>query len=267
MERSRSYRLDDPRHREAEIARLLQQARVSFSLERAALAEHGLAGRKSLLDLGCGQASFLSLIAADFFGLRCAGADRNPGLLEVARGQPGVSEAVQCDLADSAALTALLARLEPDAVLCRFVLQHMSPPERQLLLRTLARHASTRPMRIILADVDSDSSFFDPPSPLLALAQKNLVALQARLGGDRRVGAKLGTILSEAGFREVKATRVCVDSREVGFGAWWKAFGAVISTGLLSQPTAREAVLEWGNDAATAARWRAGFDVCYASAG
>jgi hypothetical protein len=262
MERSRSYRLDDPRHREAEIARLLQQARVSFSLEREALVEHGLAGRKSLLDLGCGQASFLSLIAADFFGLRCAGADRNPGLLEVARRQPGVSEAVPCDIASPASLGSVLQRIKPDTVLCRFVLQHMSAPERQVLLRTLAQHGG---LRVILADVDSDAGFFEPASPLLAQASRNLVKLQARLGGDRRVGQKLGALLSEAGFREVKTTRTKVDSAKVGFGPWWKAFGSVITTGLLGQPTVREAVLEWGNDAATAAHWRGSFDVCYAS--
>src|SRR4051812_16548117 len=151
MKRSRSYQLTDPRHRAAEIERLAAQARVSFSLEQAALLEHGLPGCKSLFDLGCGQASFLALIAAAFPRLRCVGADRNEGLLEVARMQPGVSEALRCDLADPAALTSALERVGPDAVLCRFVLQHMSPPEQQRLLQTLRAYAARRPLRVILA--------------------------------------------------------------------------------------------------------------------
>jgi hypothetical protein len=176
-----------------------------------------------------------------------------------------VSEAVRCDLADPASLRSVLERLQPDAVLCRFVLQHMSPPEQQRLLGELSSWAARRPLRVVLVDVDSDHGFFEPPSPLLLEAQRNLVEMQARLGGDRRVGAKLEGLLRAAGFREVRESRVCIDSAKVGFADWWKAFGSVLAAGLLSQPTAREALLEWGADPATAAHFRAAFELRYAS--
>ena len=263
MKRSRSYELSDPRHRAAEIERLQAQARVSFAIEQEALVEHGLAERRSLLDLGCGQASFLSLIAERFPELRCAGADRNEGLLEVARAQPGVSEVARCDIADPAALSTVLQRLRPDVVLCRFVLQHMSPPERARLLATLRAFGATR---AILADVDADQGYFDPPSELLAHAQRKLTELQARLGGDRRIGGKLGALLREAGFAEVRESSVAIDSARTGFSAWWGAFGPVLAAGLLDQPTVRETVLDWGADASTASRYRASFPIRYASA-
>jgi hypothetical protein len=265
MKRSRSYELKDPRHRAGEIERLALQARVCFSLEKAALAEHGLGGCASLLDLGCGQASFLSLVAGAFPGLRCFGADRNEALLEVARTQPGVSEAVRCDLTDPESLGSVLERLRPEAVLCRFVLQHMTPPEQRRLLEGLASWAAHTPLLVVLADVDSDQGFFEPPSPLLREAQQNLVELQAKLGGDRRVGARLAAILRGAGFRDVRESGVCIDSAVVGFGDWWKAFGTVLAGGLASRPSAREALLEWGADPSTAAHFRAAFQLRYAS--
>ena len=47
----------------------------------------------------------------------------------------------------------------------------------------LARHAQAHPMRIILADVDSDAGFFDPPSPLLDARGRHLRVDDTRPGG------------------------------------------------------------------------------------
>ena len=264
--RSRSYLLTDPGHRRGEAERLDRQARLLFPLEREALAKHGIAAGSTLLDLGCGQGTFLSLIAGAFPGVRCIGLDRHPQLLEEARTRPGIAAVATCDLANPPALLRLLREHQPDAVLCRFVLQHMSPEERKSLLVTLAEHALRRPLRVVLVDVDGSSSFFDPPSPLLTEAREGLGELQARNGGDRKIGARLDALLQEAGFADVSASRVRVASDVLGFSAWWAAFGSLLCAGLRSRPSAQEALQEWAADPATASRWRAGFDVCFASA-
>ena len=264
-QRSRSYLLEHPQQRAAEAERLDLQARVLFPLERDALGEHGLSAGQTLLDLGCGQGTFLSLLAQAFAGMRCIGVDRNPNLLAAARTRPGIAAVSCCDLADPAALLQELERHRPDAVLCRFVLQHMSPGEREALLHTLARYAARRPLRVVLADVDSGTSFFEPPSPLLTEAREALAALQAREGGDRKIGARLAELLHEAGFTAVRTSRVCVTSDAIGFAAWWSAFGSLLCAGLRSRPAAQEALREWGADPTTAAGWRAGFEVCFAS--
>lgn len=264
-QRSRSYLLEDPQQRTAEAERLDLQARALFPLEREALAEHGLASGQTLLDLGCGQGTFLSLIAQAFAGMRCIGLDRNAGLLSEARTRPGIAAASDCDLADPAALLQELERHRPDAVLSRFVLQHMSPGERHSLLRTIARYAARHPLRVVLADVDAGTSFFEPPSPLLVEAREALGAVQARDGGDRKIGGRLAGLLHEAGFADIRTSRVCATSDSIGFAAWWSAFGAVLYAGLHSRPAAQEALREWAADPATAARWRAGFEICFAS--
>jgi SAM-dependent methyltransferase len=260
--RSRSYRSVDA----GEAERLGRQARTLFPLERIALVEHGLAAGQTILDLGCGQGTFLGLVAEAFAGSRCIGLDRSARLLVAARQQRGVAEVVQCDLADRARLLAELERIGPQTVLCRFVLQHMTSQEREALLAALAEHSARLPLRVVLADVDSDSWFDEPPSPLLAEAREQLNALQARNGGDRRIGARLAELLREAGFSDIRSSRVRVDSALMGFPSFWAAFGQVLCAGLRSRPSAREALLEWSRDPGTAARWRAGFDVVYASA-
>jgi SAM-dependent methyltransferase len=259
---SRSYRSVDV----SEVERLGRQARTLFPLEHRALVEHGLAAGQTILDLGCGQGTFLGLVAEAFAGSRCIGLDRSAPLLVAARRERGVAEVVQCDLADRGRLLAELERIGPKTVLCRFVLQHMTTREREALLSALAEHSARHPLRVVLADVDSASWFFEPPSPLLAEAKEKLDALQARLGGDRRIGGRLVELLREAGFSDIRSSRVCVDSALMGFAPFWAAFGQVLCAGLRSRPSAREAVLEWGRDAGTAARWRAGFDIFYASA-
>jgi SAM-dependent methyltransferase len=264
-QRSRSYLLEHPQQRAAEAERLDLQARVLFPLERQALVEHGLAPGQLLLDLGCGQGTFLSLVAQSFPGIRCIGLDRHPVLLSEARIRPGIAGVWACDLADPPALLGELERHRPDVVLSRFVLQHMSPDERGSMLRTIAGHLARRPLRVVLADVDADSSFFEPPSPLLAEAREALVALQARAGGDRKIGARLGELLREAGFADVRTSRICATTDAVGFAAWWAAFGSLLCAGLRARPAAEEALREWAADPATASRWRAGFEICFAS--
>ena len=264
-QRSRSYLLEHPQQRAAEAERLDLQARVLFPLERQALIDHGLAPGQLLLDLGCGQGTFLSLIAQAFPGIRCVGLDRHSLLLAEARGRAGIADVSACDLADPPALLRELERHRPDVALCRFVLQHMSPDERRSMLRTIAGHAARRPLRVVLAEVDAGSSFFEPPSPLLAEAREGLAALQAREGGDRKIGARLAELLREAGFADVRTSRICATSDGLGFSTWWTAFGSVLLAGLGSRPAAQDAVREWAADPATPSRWRAGFEICFAS--
>jgi SAM-dependent methyltransferase len=266
-ERSRSYLLADERERAAEASRLDRQARTLFPLERGALAAHGLEAGHTVIDLGCGQGTYLELIAASFAGTRCVGLDRHPGLLREARARPGIVAVAECDLAEPTALRRELDRHLPDLVLCRFVLQHMAAAEQAAMLSALAEHASRRRTRVVLADVDAASSFFEPPSALLSEARQGLEALQARSGGDRRIGARLPDLLRAAGFEDPRTSRVLVDSRATGFAAWWSAFGTLLHAGLAARPAAQEALLEWGTDPATANSFRAGFDVCFASSG
>jgi SAM-dependent methyltransferase len=265
--RSRSYFLSDPGERSAEAERLDRQARLLFPFERDALAAHGLAPRRTVVDLGCGQGTYLELVAAAFAGTRCVGLDRNRFLLEAARMRPGVAEVGEVDLTLPDALLRDLDRLLPDVLLCRFVLQHLSPTEQACLLSTLAAFSSRRPLRVVLVDVDAASSFVDPPSPLLTEAASGLRRLQERHGGDRRVGGRLADLLRQAGFRDVKSSRVRADSRATGFDGWWSAFGSLLCAGLDSRPSAQEALREWASDPRTPGAFAMGFDVCFASSG
>lgn len=264
-QRSRSYLLDDDGAETSEAGRLDQRARAMFALEAPALAEHGLRPGQTIVDLGCGQGTYLGLVADAFAGSRCVGLDRNEKLLARAAGVPGVAATAACDLANRQALLGALGRQQPDAVYSRFVFQHMNDAERAAVLGALREAAGSRPLRVILIDVDSASGYFEPDSPLLTEARTQLAAQQARAGGNRFIGSRLEALLAAAGFRDLRATRVSVDSDRLGFAAWWAAFGPVLCDSLHHRPSAREAMLEWGRDPGTAKGFRAGFELFFAS--
>jgi len=90
-----------------------------------------------------------------------------------------------------------------DHVFLCFVLEHLARPA-EALHRLLA---VLKPGGTLTAiEGDHGSTFFHPDSRAAARAVDCLVDLQARAGGDARIGRRLYPLLREAGFRDVRVS-------------------------------------------------------------
>ncbi len=73
-----------------------------------------------------------------------------------------------------------------------------------------------------LVAVDADDGLFaiHPEPPPLAEAIRLSEALQREVGGDRRIGRKLPTLLEQAGFEEVELKAMALTSSDLGPSAF-----------------------------------------------
>ena len=173
----------------------------------------GLTGDMKVLDLGSGPGVVSCELARTAHSGTVVGVDVNEMFVQLARrvqATEGVSNLcfVQGNAYD--------LPFEADTfnfIYSRFLFQHLSEPVRALreALRVL------KPNGILcVADVDDGWLLLHPEPPEFAKFVMRAQASQAALGGDRRVGRKLGGLFVEAGFEEVRPGVLPITTREIG---------------------------------------------------
>jgi len=203
---------------EQELRRLDLQAQLSWPHEARVLEELGLRDGMSVLDAGCGSGAVTALLRSRFPGSRVAGLENDPELLAVAR-RRFPADAVPLhrgDLTEPAALDGCGAPF--DAVLARFVFQHLADP---VAAATALRGALVPGGLLAVCDVDAVLWGAAVPDfeQLSAEAYRRLGAVQASDGGDRLVVRRLPRILAQAGFTDVTVRPYAYTSDEVGLDA------------------------------------------------
>jgi hypothetical protein len=154
-----SYDLSNHDLLEREVKRLPLQAQLLFSLEAPFLKRHGVSDSCSLLDIGCGDGSWMRLFRAAFPNSATTGLDRSPEILACARKQnPGA----RFVLVDEKNISEVLLTGDFNVALLRFSLQHMSPDTITRILSTLRSRKA--PTRVIAIDGDDHSFVFRPTS-------------------------------------------------------------------------------------------------------
>jgi len=90
-----------------------------------------------------------------------------------------------------------------DHIFVCFVLEHLSRPLAALeRLKTTLKPGGT----ITVIEGDHGSAYFHPQSELASRTIQCLVEVQARLGGDARIGRRLYPLLNQAGFQDVRVS-------------------------------------------------------------
>ena len=106
-----------------------------------------------------------------------------------------------------------------DVVYCRWVLEHLSEPDRVLseVLRVLKPGG-----RFFIDEVDVSSQRYDPPTPHFDTAWQAVTQLQKKLDGDNQLGRKLPRLLASAGFSAVIAVAApaVFQSGTADFSTW-----------------------------------------------
>jgi SAM-dependent methyltransferase len=187
----------------AELARLDAQAELSFAEELGVFGTLGLDAAGSLLEIGAGTGAVTRRLRAALPWLAITALDRDPSLLAHVVGvDTVVADAHDLPLPDAGF----------DAVLLRYVLQHVLDPARVLseALRVL------RPGGLLLV-VEVDGALpglVEPYFPEVVPIYARVSTVQSAAGGDRLIGRRLTRLLRGAGCDDVVLRPYAITSDE-----------------------------------------------------
>jgi ubiquinone/menaquinone biosynthesis C-methylase UbiE len=183
-------------HADAEVRRLLLQARLYDDHTEQALRLAGLRPGMRVLDVGCGPGD-VSFVAARLVGPTGAvlGVDAAPDIVEFARAR--AAERGVSNVRFEQTVIADLTLDEPvDAVIGRLILMHL--PDPVAVLRQLA--ALVRPGGLIaFSEFDTTAASSVPDLPLWRAARDGIGAKFTGMGLDPAFGTTLHTLFRRAG--------------------------------------------------------------------
>ncbi len=185
----------------AEQNRLYDQARF---LEDRVFDGVDFSSHHHVLEVGCGVGAQTELLLRRFPSLRVTGIDLSPA--QIARAQhhfeslPELRDRCRFIVGDAASLRPSPTDPFDGAYLC-WILEHVPRP---LELLTNLKHLLSSGSKICVAEVLNSNLHIHPHLPALTRYWEAYNALQQSLGGDPWIGAKLGDLLSRAGFSGVQ---------------------------------------------------------------
>jgi len=211
VEDAGSYSFGEFESNQSELNRLKAQATVAWDREKAILLREGISQGMKVLDLACGP----GFISESIYELvqplgMVYGVDINEKLLAVANQQINheniffqKENCYELSFADNMF----------DFAYARFLFQHLEKPVEALkeILKVLKPGG-----RFLVVDVD-DAIFDIFPEPQgFSRFMTEASQYQMKLGGDRRIGKKLGGFLKAVGFKNVSINIDVFTSEQLG---------------------------------------------------
>jgi ubiquinone/menaquinone biosynthesis C-methylase UbiE len=229
MVKSSSYLLNEKKILRKESRRLIKQAQVYFQLERELLKKIIGNTPRTILDAGCGNGAYLSLLSKEFPALETVGFDRNERLLETGKQLCKGTRFELCDLTNSRSVHNALAGISPDFVILRFVLQHLSSAEVVKVLKNLKRNLS-RGSKIIIIESAPSTLETIPRCEAISYLYERINLIVKTRGGNRAIASELPSILKRLSFRKMRSYSKDFGSRTLGWKATKEIFLPVLST-------------------------------------
>lgn len=205
---------------EAEAERLVRQSGLYASFTRRLLEQAGLGPGARVLDVGTG-AGDVALVAAEIVGPSggVVGVDRNPEILDTARGRALRAGLTNVTFVEGDAGASMGPEDDFDAAVGRLVLMHQQDPA-NTLRSVAARVRSGGVVAFQEYNVTSRSLVAFPPMPLLEKALGWLVETLERAGVETEMGFKLRGTFLEAGLPEPRLELYA----PVGGGPLWGGY-------------------------------------------
>lgn len=179
-----------------EQERLYRQAEF---LEQAVFRGIDFSRAGHILEVGCGVGAQTTILRRRFPRLRITGIDMSEKQLATARTRLSDDELVELRQMNAQAMTFEHEKFD-GAFLC-WILEHVPDPLRVL---TETRRRLQPGARIYITEVMNSTFFLDPYSPHTWKYWMAFNDYQNAGAGDPFVGAKLGNLLTAAGFRDVR---------------------------------------------------------------
>lgn len=209
-----SYHFETLNDAEYQTERLRQQAQAVRGMEADILRLAGIQAGHDVLELGCGPGFVTDLLAELVPEGSLYAIEPSPTLLaqvpsnvrnKPARGlHPIQAYGDHLPLPDNSI----------DFSYARFVLQHVAHAEAVIS----EIHRVTRPGGHFCAvDTDDGLAVFYPEDPRISEVLRTAQSTQSAKGGDRFIGRKLHTMMTQAGFVNVKSRILALTSSELPF--------------------------------------------------
>ncbi len=175
---------------------------------------------RTVLDIGCGEGSFLLQMAQRVKGARFLGIDHNELAVDDAirrlRRRSWRNVKFRTAFFDSG-----FERLQYDAILTRYTLQHCSNP--QDFVRAVFDRLKKKGIFVSIESLDAYTDCHEH-DPVWERFRASLGAIHKRIGSNGDIGKSLGLLLRDVGFRDIQVRVVLCSPSTVG----WRKYQNVV---------------------------------------
>jgi ubiquinone/menaquinone biosynthesis C-methylase UbiE len=175
---------------------------------------------RDVLDIGCGEGSFLMQLAKSVPGARFRGIDHNDMAIGDARRSLRRRALGNVDLR-AAFFDAGFEADRYDAILTRYTLQHGSDP--RAFVGEVFKRLRRKGLFVAVESLDAYTDCHEP-DPVWDRFRVSLAAIHKKIGSREDTGKSLGLMLRTAGFRDIHVRVVLCAPSTVG----WARFRAVV---------------------------------------
>lgn len=216
-----SYVVDEFADTQAELDRLRFQAKTGFGLEKKMFDSFKINPQTEVLDVGCGPAFFAAEVYQAYRPKTLQGLELAENLISLAIREN--SNVAAMSFTQGSVYEMPYPNASFDIAYSRFVFQHLDNPQKGVN----ELHRVVRPGGLaVIEDIDDGLLFLEPEPPSYNLVQSTSERIQGELGGDRRVGRKLYSMMKQAGFSKININYLPVNSAKIGMEAFvFAAFG------------------------------------------
>ena len=178
------------------------QAEASFRKEQSTFNFEGFRDAETVLDLGCGNGRYATLLALAYPDKQILGMDPDKDLL----GRASVSSRPRNLEFVHGSYESLPDDYRPDVMVCRLVTMYIPEPQH------LARWAADRVGHVVSIDAADELFLAHPAMPLFGDTEQKNAERIAKMGGDRSVTDRIPEIWEAAGFQLRSESEILVQS-------------------------------------------------------
>lgn len=175
---------------------------------------------RTVLDIGCGEGSFLLEIARKLRGVRFLGIDHSELAANDARrkfrGPSGRNVKIETAFFDAG-----FARTRYDGITTRYTLQHCSEP--QAFVKAVFDRMNKKGIFVSVESLDAYADCHEPDD-IWERFLTSIAAMHKKVGSNDNIGKSLGSLLRSVGFRDIQVKLVLTSPSTVGV----KKFRAVV---------------------------------------
>lgn len=197
-----------------EIVRLEKQVNLFSKKEMKTLKLMGIKDGSKILDLGCGPGFYTEKLLNEFSKSKIVALDSDKYLIEFAKKMLEEKYKKRIDFITQDIEKNNIPNDTFDYVISRLVFQHLDNPLNvaKEIYRILKPGG-----KVIIIDIDNDLwGTTYPESKLVKILNTNLSSVQKSMGGNRKIGRLLVSVLKNVGFKDLGMEAVVNHSEIIG---------------------------------------------------